>query len=120
MALASAPYANNAWVAFKDIPALQRPGLSCVQGSVTRVSFKNKIAAISDHKTGKQYDQAYDYLVVSSGLRRVWPVVPQSLHRSDYLREVHRHIQAVKDAKESVVVIGGGSFPVQPSSIIYV
>lgn len=49
----------------------------------------------------------YDRLIVASGLRRVWPVVPQSLRKRDYEEEVGGHINKVK-GNEEVVVIGGG------------
>ena len=51
---------------------------------------------------------SYDYLVVGTGLRRVFPVVPQSLDREQYLSEAQVHIRAVGAAKHGVVVIGGG------------
>lgn len=95
---------------FKDIPALQTPGLSYVHGSLTAVDCEKRAATISDYGTGKKYEEKYDYLVASSGLRRVWPVVPQSPKREEYLTEVGNHIQDVKSAKEGVVVIGGGMF----------
>jgi hypothetical protein len=50
----------------------------------------------------------YDFLVAATGLRRVWPVVPQTHTREAYLSEVGNHIDAVRTAKEGVVVIGGG------------
>lgn len=95
---------------YADIPAMQTPGLNYIHGSVTAVDCERKAAIISDYTTGKKYEEKYDYLVASSGLRRVWPVVPQSLKREEYLTEAGNHIQAVKNAKEGVVVIGGGKF----------
>lgn len=51
---------------------------------------------------------SYDFFVGASGLRRAWPVVPQSLRKDDYLGEALRHINAVERADDGVVVIGGG------------
>jgi hypothetical protein len=53
----------------------------------------------------------YDYFVAASGLRRVWPVVPQSLRRKQYLFEASDHIRAATTARHGVVVVGGGMSP---------
>jgi cation diffusion facilitator CzcD-associated flavoprotein CzcO len=54
--------------------------------------------------------EKYDYLVVASGLRRTSPVVPQALNRDQFLAEAKSHTKAIRDAKEGVVVIGGGAY----------
>lgn len=56
---------------------------------------------------------SYDYLVCSTGLRRVWPVVPQSLWRKQYLAEAGAHIDAVQRADAGVVVVGGGAVGIE-------
>lgn len=109
LALASKEVAAKNWVRFADTPALNVPGISWQQGSVLKVDPENKVATISDHITGEEQEESYDYLVASTGLNRVWPVVPQSLSKKDYLAETCAHIDAVKAAKEGVVVIGGGA-----------
>ena len=50
----------------------------------------------------------YDFLVVASGLRRVWPVVPQSLKKKQYLIEAGDHIRSVANFRHGVAVVGGG------------
>ena len=60
-------------------------------------------------------ERSYDYLLASSGLRRCWPTVPESLTRTAYLSETGRHIKQTHDADQGVVVIGGGSFQFGPS-----
>lgn len=52
----------------------------------------------------------YDYFVAASGLRRAWPVVPQSLRKKQYLFETADHIHAATTARHGVVVVGGGEF----------
>lgn len=111
LALASKEYASKAWTKFEDIPALHAPGLNLVRGTVLRVDCERKVALISDPGAGKEFEESYDYLVASSGLRRAWPAVPQSLRREKYLAEVNDHIEKVKNAPKGVVVIGGGESP---------
>ena len=55
----------------------------------------------------------YDFLVAATGLRRVWPVVPQSLGRKQYLIEVEEHIHNVANARDGVVVVGGGAVGIE-------
>lgn len=69
---------------------------------------EQRIATITDSVTEESYSERYDYLIVASGLRRVWPVVPQSLTKKSYLYETSEHIHAVKKSAGGVVVVGGG------------
>ena len=87
---------------------MRHSDLHCVHGSVTGIDCKRKVATIAEAVSKRHFKESYDFLVASSGLRRVFPVVPQSSTRKDYLSEVRRHIQLAKDAREGVVVIGGG------------
>ena len=108
LAFASRDYAAKAWRKFADIPALQTPQVRCVQGSCTAVDPQRKQATIRETGTDRQFELAYDYLIAASGLRRVWPTVPQALRREEYLSEVTAHIQRTENAQDGVVVIGGG------------
>jgi NADH dehydrogenase FAD-containing subunit len=92
---------------FSAIPALQVPNLKIIQGSVSAVDCERKIAKIRSREGEKE--EGYDYLVAASGLRRVFPVVPQSLTQETYLAEAEAQIQAIEEAKEAIVVIGGGT-----------
>lgn len=94
---------------FEDLPALRsQPDLKCIQGSVKHIDPEQRIATITNSITEKSYTENYDYLIVASGLRRVWPVVPQSLTKKTYLYEASEHIHAVRESADGVVVIGGG------------
>ncbi len=66
-----------------------------------------------DHATGVAATHEYDYFVAASGLRRVWPVVPQSLTRKQYLIEASEHIHTVSNAREGVIVVGGGAVGIE-------
>lgn len=106
LALASEAFQTKAWRKFRDIPALKE--VDIIRGSVSKVDTKQRKATILDKDTGAVTEKSYDFLVAATGLRRAWPVVPQSLTREDYLKETQDHIDQVKNANEGVVVIGGG------------
>ncbi len=119
LALTSEEYSPKAWREFSQIPALQHPSISYRQGRVKSVDCERKVATIVDIVTGTECETFYDYLVVSTGLRRVWPVVPQSLTKVDYLVEAGEHVKAIKAARDGVVVVGGGVFPMNHKNILF-
>ena len=106
LALASSEYAPRAWTKFRDLPALK--DIRFIQGTAENVDCTKKHAVILDSATKSPVTLEYDYLVAATGLRRVWPVVPQAKSRESYLSEAAEHIEAVRKAKDGVVVIGGG------------
>lgn len=108
LALSSEDYAAKAYIKFEDIPALRAPGISFTQGTAISVNCDSKTAVIRETRSGTDQEESYDFLVASSGLRRTWPVVPQSLTRDEYLSEIHSHVDKVRNAHNGVVVIGGG------------
>ena len=81
-----------------------------MHGSVIKVDMATKTASIVPNASTHPVQQDCDYLVAASGLRRAWPIVPQSVRRDAYLAEVQCHIDSVKNARHSVVVIDGGAF----------
>lgn len=95
------------------MPALKTPKITIVQGKATNVDPSSKRATVLEAATQEPRDLDYDYLVVATGLRRAWPVVPQSLRRKQYLLEAGAHISAVTDAPAGVVVVGGGAVGIE-------
>jgi NADH dehydrogenase FAD-containing subunit len=93
---------------FEDMPALRSPSVKWIQGSVKQIEAEQRIATITNTATQEMHTESYDYLIVASGLRRVWPVVPQSLTRKTYMFETREHIHAVKDSADGIVIVGGG------------
>jgi hypothetical protein len=89
-----------------SLPALQVPNLKIIQGSITVVDCGSKAATIKTSSGGRE--EGYDYLVAASRLRRVFPVVRQSLSEKDYLQEAKEQVENIKSSKEAIVVIGGG------------
>jgi NADH dehydrogenase FAD-containing subunit len=87
---------------------LKSPDLTFIQGSVSSVDFAGKIAHIVDAETKVNRTEPYDYLIASSGLRRSFPTVPQSLRRDEFLKEAKEHMENVKNARDGVVIVGGG------------
>lgn len=80
---------------------------------MTKVDTKALSAKIRLAGSNEETDHAYDYLVAASGLRRVFPVVPQSLTRKQYLLETADHIHGVHDSQHGVVVVGGGAVGIE-------
>ncbi|RAH73225.1 putative pyridine nucleotide-disulfide oxidoreductase AMID-like [Aspergillus aculeatinus CBS 121060] len=108
-ALASEKYASKTWNRFVDIPALKTPDIKWIQGSVHSVDCQRKVAQILDSQTRRSREEKYDFLIAASGLRRAFPTVPQSLERREFLEETRKNVEAIQNAKEGVVVIGGGA-----------
>lgn len=77
-----------------------------------------KTASVIDSTTKEVSTHSYDYFVSATGLRRVWPVVPQSLTRKQYLLEAEEQIHAVNNAQHGVVVVGGGAVGIEMASEI--
>lgn len=113
LALADADYAKKAWVKFQDLSGLQNPQVKFVHGAVSSVDCEAKKATTIDNATKEATTHDYDYFLAATGLRRVWPVVPQSLSRKQYLLEAEEHIHAVTNAQHGVVVVGGGAVGIE-------
>ncbi|KAI1075500.1 FAD/NAD(P)-binding domain-containing protein [Whalleya microplaca] len=113
LALASSSYTEKAWVAYKDIKILQRPNVRFVHGTLDKVDCESKTATIVEHGNQTPQTENYDFFVVATGFRRVWPVVPQSTTRKEYLAEAGKHIDAVTNSKAPVLVVGGGAVGIE-------
>lgn len=109
--LASEDYAKKAWVKYEDIPALRSPNIHVLHGSVQSFDPQRKVAIFAARGMGIETEELqYDFLVAAAGLRRVWPVVPQSLRRKQYLFEAGNHTRIALTGRHGVVVVGGGVF----------
>lgn len=114
LALANEAYNSKAWVKYDEIPALKTSKISkIIQGTARNVDPANKRATVFESATQTERQLTYDYLVVGTGLRRVWPVVPQARTRKDYLLESGAHLKAVGNAPDGVVVVGGGAVGIE-------
>ncbi|KAI2615201.1 FAD/NAD(P)-binding domain-containing protein [Hypoxylon sp. NC1633] len=113
LALASSSYAEKAWVYFKNIAVLQRPDVRFVHGTVDHIDPKAKTATVIEQPDKVERSEAYDFFIAATGLRRVWPVVPQSATRKEYLEEARRHIDAVTNSTAPVLIVGGGAVGIE-------
>ncbi|KAI1844476.1 hypothetical protein JX266_009363 [Neoarthrinium moseri] len=111
LALADKAYAEKAWVEFRHIKILQRPDVKFIHGSLQSISCDLLEATIIQGDT--KILERYDFFVGATGLRRVWPVVPQGLNRVDYLAEAGKHIDAITKSSHPVLVIGGGAVGIE-------
>lgn len=111
LALSDKKYAEKAWVEYKHVKILQRPDVEFVHGSVTKVDPETQTATVRVTGQEAERTEKYDFFIGATGLRRAWPVVPQSLSRKDYLVEASNHIDAVLNGNHPVLVVGGGAYP---------
>lgn len=118
LAFASSEYAAKSWVKFTDIPALRHPSIRFTRGTLTKIDTDNLSAKILDPNTGEQSEHHYDYFLAATGLRRVWPVVPQSLTKKQYQIETFEHTHSVQNAVDGVVIIGGGAVGIEMAAEI--
>ena len=112
LAFASEDYASKIWTKFEDIPALQHPSVRFTRGSIIKIDPSELTATARLSGSNEKIKLQYDYFVAATGLRRRFPVVPQSLTREEYLEETSKHIRSV-NASKSVAVIGGGAVGIE-------
>ncbi|GFF32000.1 apoptosis-inducing factor 2 [Aspergillus lentulus] len=108
-ALVDEQFASDTWTRFSNIKALQCPHVRFIRGSVTAVDCKSKTATILDSVRGTSREEGYDFFIAGTGLRRVFPTVPQSRTREEFLAEVGKNTADVVNARQGVVVVGGGA-----------
>lgn len=106
------------WRRFSHLNELRQPNLHFKHGSVKKIDPKAKVAEWCDRK-GKTQQQAYDYVIISTGLKRHWPAVPQAGSYEEYLSDAKGFIEkitggvAANQEGRKVVVIGAGAVGVE-------
>lgn len=103
-------FSEKAWVEWKDIKVLQRPNVRFIQGKLSKIDPESKTASIAERGVEALRQEKYDFFLAATGLRRVWPVVPQALTRKAWLQEAGKHIDAVANSTAPVLVVGGGEY----------
>jgi NADPH-dependent 2,4-dienoyl-CoA reductase/sulfur reductase-like enzyme len=83
------------------------------QGSLTSIDADQRVASIRLSGSGGLQEFHYDFFIAATGLRRVWPVVPQSLTKEKYLAETADHIESLTGTSHGTVVIGGGAVGIE-------
>lgn len=106
------------WRRFSHLNELKHSDLHFKHGSVQKIDPDAKVAEWRD-RNGKAQQQAYDYVVMATGLKRHWPAVPKSGSYEEYLTDGKEFIQKItgSDATQHdgrrVVVIGAGAVGVE-------
>jgi NADH dehydrogenase FAD-containing subunit len=106
------------WRRFSHLNELRHSNLHFKHGSVEKVDPKAKVAEWCD-RNGKTQQQAYDYLVMATGLKRHWPAVPKSGSFEEYQRDGKAFIEQITGSDPTklegrkVVVIGAGAVGVE-------
>lgn len=108
--MVSEEYSQKVWTEYSALEILQHPSVKYMQGKLASVSPESKEAVILPFNSETPSTVGYDFFVAATGLHRAWPVVPQALTKSEFLADVKRQVKAIQDAKDGVVVIGGGKF----------
>lgn len=100
------------WVPYDEIvPAMNDRGenVQFIRGTVTNVGVGAKHLTVSLSNSPDQTQVlGYDFLVVASGIKRGWPVVPRSLDYSSYLTDIRQREEELS-AHRSIVIVGGGA-----------
>jgi NADH dehydrogenase FAD-containing subunit len=97
------------WKRYSRLKELQHPNLKFKHGSVQKIDPESKVAEWMD-RSGQLQKQEYDYVVVSTGLKRHWPAVPKSGSFEEYM----------KDSKELVDKITGGDTNVKDRKVVVI
>ncbi|KAB8246614.1 hypothetical protein BDV35DRAFT_380535 [Aspergillus flavus] len=97
------------WKVYKGFSELSRPDIDFVQGTVISIDPTSQVMRYQDLE-GRSQHLKYDYILISSGLRRPWPIVPRSRHFRSYLSDASTFIEKIIEAEKlGVVVVGGGT-----------
>lgn len=82
---------------FSEFSELVHGNVSIIQGVVANVSMETKTISYhskDSNSTGTHglHHLDYDYLVVATGLRRAWPVVPRATEKQQYEHDAREFI----------------------------
>jgi NADH dehydrogenase FAD-containing subunit len=102
-------FAREAWLPFSDMNILSSKNVMFVQGIAKSIEMEMKVASFTAPGSDTEQKIPYDYLVVATGTKRDFPIVPKASRKQDYLKDADRHIGFLENAGK-IVVVGGGSF----------
>ncbi|OJD40820.1 fad nad-binding domain-containing protein [Diplodia corticola] len=106
---------ESSWLRYKALWRLKRKELSIRRGRVREIRPDALSATFVDYDDdNKEVTLDYDYLLLATGSRREWPIVPKANSYRSYVIEAHKHIAGIEVAKsDTVAVIGGGAVGVE-------
>lgn len=102
---------------------LKHSSLHIKHGRVKNINPEAKLAEWCD-RNGRTQQQAYDFVVIATGLKRHWPAVPKSCSFEEYLNDGKAFIDNItggdvaKQEGRRVVVIGAGAVGIEFSAEI--
>jgi apoptosis-inducing factor 2 len=109
----SAPFANEFWINYEDIKRSSPlyEDVQFVKGTAVGLDMASKILQYSvEASDSERKELAYDYLVLATGTRRQWPVVPEVLQKVQYIKQVEQMEHEISGCSR-VVLVGGGTYP---------
>lgn len=110
LAHVSSESASHMWKSYAGFSKLRRSDVDIIQGSVSGVDLNSKRFIYSSDDGSRKTIQ-YDFLLISTGIRRQWPVVPRFCHRAAYLADASIYANRIMASKEKgLVVIEGGKY----------
>ncbi|KAF4542084.1 FAD binding domain containing protein [Lasiodiplodia theobromae] len=106
---------ESSWLRHKAQWRLKRKELSIRHGSVKAIDPDALSATFVDYDDdNKEVTLGYDYLILATGVRREWPIVPKANSFKNYVIDAQKHIAGIELAKSSTVaVIGGGAVGIE-------
>ncbi|KAL7272433.1 hypothetical protein RUND412_004765 [Rhizina undulata] len=110
-------HTSKMWIPFSDAKILKnRPNFASIRGTASSIDMTNKVAfynpTVAGEPTKLEKKINYDYLVVATGTKRDWPILPSALEKKGWISESENYIQKLKEAGR-VAVIGGGGVGVE-------
>ncbi|EKG13084.1 hypothetical protein MPH_09760 [Macrophomina phaseolina MS6] len=94
---------------------MKRNELSIRHGRIRAIDPEALSATFIDYNNdNKEATLTYDYLLLATGLRREWPIVPKATSFRNYVIDAQKHIAGIEVANSSTVaVIGGGAVGIE-------
>ncbi|KAF2875382.1 hypothetical protein BDV95DRAFT_486598 [Massariosphaeria phaeospora] len=117
-------HTSTMWKRFSRLNELRHPSLHFKHGSVKRIDPEAKVAEWLD-RNGTLQHQAYDYVIMATGLKRHWPAVPKGGSYEEYMQDSKAFISKIVGGNTTklqegrkVVVIGAGAVGIEFASEI--
>lgn len=101
-------FSAEAWRQLSTIKLISKGDVKVLQGTVTNVDMGHKkVHYFSRSSQDPKREVEYDYLVVATGMRRAFPIVPKALGKEEYLQDAIGNIEELTSS-EKIVIVGGG------------
>ncbi|KAF2753108.1 FAD/NAD(P)-binding domain-containing protein [Pseudovirgaria hyperparasitica] len=118
LAHVSPSHVRSSWRTYRSIRALRHPNFTFVQGYLKFLDPES-LRATYLTPSGDETCIEYDYLLLCTGLKRDWPIIPRAADFHSYVADAEREIKKIQDAKADatgrriVVIVGGGAVGIE-------